>query len=67
MTDAERAERFRYFTLDELTESIRAWGLPDRCTKPDALRVGAEIHVAANRDAAERRIARTGASPARGI
>ena len=54
MTDAERAERFKYFTLDELVASIRDRGLPDRCTDPDTLRAAAEIHVAAEAEAAAR-------------
>ena len=61
MTEAERAERFRYFTI-ELPPGVTTWhDVPGygACTDPDTLRGSAEIQVAmerriaAERDAAD--------------
>ena len=62
MTPEERGWRFEFFTPEQLEASIRAWGLPDRCTDPDTLRAAAEIEVAA---IAARRAARDEAGGAR--
>ncbi len=52
MTDAEKARRYRHFTREQFIAAMRAWGLDAAgCTDPDALRDGAEIQAAAEREA----------------
>jgi hypothetical protein len=55
MTEAERARRFRYFTVEQADAAMHAWGLDAAgCTDPDALRAGAAIQAAAEERIAER-------------
>lgn len=53
MTEAEKARRYRHFTREQFEAAMHASGLDAAaCTDPGALRAGAEIQAAAEREAA---------------
>ncbi len=55
MTDEEKAQHFRYFTLEQFRQWKAESGLPEYCEDDATLRAAAEIQVRAERAAAEAR------------